>query len=93
MSERDMNKELEKLTKEDMAGILGGSTVPDAEAIPSGRNIGNVMEKQTDLFDAYCAVCNGVVRTTPDGMYKCFNSECKEFNRSKTAKEVTWRAR
>ena len=92
MSERDMNKELEKLTKEDMDGIWGGSTVPDANEVPSERNI-NVKEKQTDLFDAYCAVCNSVMRSTPDGMYKCFNSECKEFNHSKTAKDVAWRAR
>ena len=40
---------------------------------------------------AYCKACKKQVDDMTDGTYKCFNSECPEFDKSKKPWEVDWK--
>ena len=74
----------ETVSMEQMALIWGGCKKPG--------DLKDEASKTYEIGDAICAACGGDVRSIRDGIhFKCFNSECTEFNKPKTAQEVIWR--
>ena len=67
----------EEVSMEQMAHVWGGSEYEEVTG--------------TDIGDGFCARCGRALRLMRDGTYKCFNSECSEFNKRKSAEEVAWR--